>query len=47
MKTKKKRNKYYEPKLAIDATFGQVIRIAVGKKDEVAKELAQNKKGKK
>jgi len=43
MKAKKKRQKHYDPKLSIDATFGQVIRIAVGKRDEVKKELEARK----
>lgn len=47
MKAEKKRNKSYEPKLAIDATFGQIIRIAIGKKEEVKKELEQAKSKKK
>jgi hypothetical protein len=47
MKKQKKRAKHYEEKLAINATFDQVIRVALGKKDEVKKELEQEKKTKK
>lgn len=40
MKTKpKKRAAKYEPKLAVKGTFGQLVRVAAGKKDEVKKEL--------
>ena len=40
-KAKKSRPEHYEKPLAIDGTFGQVIRVAVGKKDEVKKERAK------
>lgn len=40
---KKPRAKKYDKPLAINATFDQVIKIAVGKKEEVKKEIDQKK----
>lgn len=42
-KKPKKRAKKYDSKLSIDGTFGQVIRVAVGKKEEVKKERTAKK----
>ncbi len=48
MATEKKQTKArpekYEQKLAINGSFGQVIKVALGKKEEVAKEREQEKK---
>lgn len=43
-KEKKPRAKKYDKPFSIDGTFGQVIKIAVGKKDEVKKEREGEKK---
>jgi hypothetical protein len=39
MRSQKKWLSKYEEKLAIDGAFGQVIRVAFGKKEQVMKEL--------
>ena len=41
-KPKERQDKYNE-KLKVNATFGQVIRVALGKKDEVKKEIVNKK----
>jgi hypothetical protein len=43
-KAKQKRKKEYEKPLVIDGTFSQVIRVALGKKEEVKKEREAAKK---
>ena len=45
-KEKKDRPKKYDKPLSIDGTFSQVIKIAVGKKEEVKREREAQKKSK-
>jgi len=42
-KQPKKRKSKYEEKLVVNASFGQLIRIAVGKVDEVREEMKKEK----
>ncbi len=45
-KKSKERPEHYEKPLAINGTFGQVIRVALGKKEEVKMERVKAKKKK-
>ena len=40
---RKKRAKEYEPKVSFTGSFGQIIRVAVGKGEQVKKELKSKK----